>query len=51
MGPSNIPPDAGAHLNLSALPGFLVWAAVIAIMIGYAWYLEKGRNDDEEHKE
>lgn len=46
MGPTNLPPDAGAHINLSALPGFLVWAAVIAVMVGYAWYLEHG--DDRE---
>ncbi len=41
MGPANLPPDTQAHLNLSALPGFLVWAGVIVFMIAYGIYLER----------
>jgi len=41
LGPTNIPPDAAGHLNTAALPGFLVWAGVIAGLVIYAWYLEK----------
>lgn len=38
-----MPPDAAAHINVGALPGFLVWAGVVIILVGYAWYLEKRR--------
>jgi hypothetical protein len=40
MGPANLPPDASPHLNTAALPGFLVWAGVIVVLVMYAWYLE-----------
>lgn len=48
MGPTNMPPDAGAHFNAAALPGFMVWAGVIIFLVAFAWYLEKQRNDDEK---
>ena len=48
MGPTNIPPDAEAHLNLAALPGFMVWAGVIIVLVLFARYLEKQRRDDED---
>lgn len=48
MGPTNIPPDAEAHLNLSALPGFMVWAGLIICLVAFAWYLERQRGDDED---
>ena len=47
MGPTNIPPDAEAHLNLAALPGFMVWAGVIIFLVAFAWYLNKQNNDRE----
>jgi len=43
MGPTNLPPDAEAHLNTAVLPGFLVWVGVVIILVAYAWYLEKKR--------
>jgi len=46
MGPTNIPPDAAGHINTAALPGFLVWAGVFIILAGFAWYLERQRDDD-----
>jgi len=46
MGPTNIPPDAAGHLNTGALPGLMVWVGVIVFLVGFAWYLEKQRNDD-----
>ena len=48
MGPTNIPPDAEAHLNLAALPGFMVWAGVIVFLVLFAFYLEKQRKDDDD---
>lgn len=45
MGPANIP--AEGHINLAMLPPFMVWLSVIVLLVGFAWYLERQRNDDD----
>jgi len=48
MAPPNLPPDAAGQINLALLPNFLFYILLISALAGFAWYLEKQRNDDQE---
>jgi len=34
-------PTGGDAINTGALPGFLTWAALILLMMGLVWVIEK----------
>ncbi|WP_456403859.1 hypothetical protein [Hydrogenimonas sp.] len=40
MGPAYAP-TGGHALNTAALPGFLVWAGLIILIMALAWLLER----------
>ncbi len=41
MGPAYMPSGGSAAINASALPGFLVWAGLILLIMALVWLLER----------